>query len=85
MLDLTLRGHHGPALTVSGRVRLDRGSVLSLRLDADRPPTAGTTVPVIAASALRGQFDRIALVDCAHLRAVPVYTAHGLSVRLLKR
>ncbi|MDQ0956887.1 autotransporter-associated beta strand protein [Streptomyces sp. B4I13] len=81
VLDLTLRGHHGPALTVSGRVRLDRGSVLSLRLDADRPPAAGTTVPVIAASALRGQFDRVEL-DCAHLRAVPVYTAHGLSVRL---
>ncbi|MDX5566730.1 phosphatase PAP2 family protein [Streptomyces sp. ID05-04B] len=84
VLDLTLRGHHGPALTVSGRVRLDRGSVLSLRLDADRPPAAGTTVPVIAASALRGQFDRVEL-DCGHLRAVPVYTAHGLSVRLLKR
>ncbi|MDX3800760.1 phosphatase PAP2 family protein [Streptomyces sp. AK04-3B] len=85
VLDLTLRGHHGPALTVSGRVRLDRGSVLSLRLDADRPPAAGTTVPVIAASALRGQFDRILLPGCGHLRAVPVYTAHGLSVRLLKR
>ncbi|MFF6803256.1 phosphatase PAP2 family protein [Streptomyces sp. NPDC012616] len=84
VLDLTLRGHHGPALTVSGRVRLDRGSVLSLRLDADRQPAAGTTVPVIAASALRGQFDRVEL-DCAHLRAVPVYTAHGLSVRLLRR
>ncbi|MGW7163917.1 phosphatase PAP2 family protein [Streptomyces sp. NPDC054884] len=84
VLDLTLRGHHGPVLTVSGRVRLDRGSVLSLRLDADRPPAAGATVPVIAASALRGQFDRVEL-DCAHLRAVPVYTAHGLSVRLLKR
>lgn len=37
VLDLTLRGHHGPVLTVSGRVRLDRGAVLSLRLDADRP------------------------------------------------
>ncbi|MDX3311918.1 phosphatase PAP2 family protein [Streptomyces sp. ME08-AFT2] len=84
VLDLPLRGHHGPVLTVSGRVRLDRGSVLSLRLDADRPPAAGATVPVIAASALRGQFDRVEL-DCAHLRAVPVYTAHGLSVRLLKR
>ncbi|MEH0548746.1 phosphatase PAP2 family protein [Streptomyces sp. B21-105] len=84
VLDLTLRGHHGPVLTVSGRVRLDRGSVLSLRLDAEKPPAAGTTVPVISASALRGQFDRVEL-DCAHLRAVPVYTAHGLSVRLLKR
>ncbi|MFI5469216.1 phosphatase PAP2 family protein [Streptomyces cacaoi] len=84
VLDLTLRGHHGPVLTVSGRVRLDRGAVLSLRLDADRPPAAGTTVPVIDASALRGQFDRVQL-NSDRLRAVPVYTADGLSVRLLKR
>ncbi|MCX5373637.1 phosphatase PAP2 family protein [Streptomyces sp. NBC_00103] len=84
VLDLTLRGHHGPVLTVSGRVRLDRGAVLSLRLDADRPPAAGTTVPVIDASALRGQFDRVEL-NSDRLRAVPVYTADGLSVRLLKR
>ncbi|MDQ0585032.1 phosphatase PAP2 family protein [Streptomyces rishiriensis] len=83
-LDLTLRGHHGPVLTVSGRVRLDRGAVLSLRLDADRPPAAGTTVPVIDASALRGRFDRVEL-NSDRLRAVPVYTADGLSVRLLKR
>ncbi|OQR63831.1 phosphoesterase [Streptomyces maremycinicus] len=83
-VDLTLRGHHGPALTVSGRVRLDRGAVLSLRLDADRPPVAGTTVPVIAAAALRGRFDRVEL-DSDRLRAVPVYTADGLSVRLLER
>ncbi|WP_405968358.1 phosphatase PAP2 family protein [Streptomyces sp. NBC_00015] len=84
VLDLTLRGHHGPVLTVSGRVRLDRGAVLSLRLDADRPPAAGTTVQVIDASALRGQFDRVEL-NSDRLRAVPVYTADGLSVRLLKR
>ncbi|WP_406005298.1 phosphatase PAP2 family protein [Streptomyces sp. NBC_00637] len=83
-LDLTLRGHHGPVLTVSGRVRLERGAVLSLRLDADRPPAAGTTVPVIDAAALRGRFDRVEL-NSDHLRAVPVYTADGLSVRLLKR
>ncbi|SHH55171.1 phosphatase PAP2 family protein [Streptomyces sp. 3214.6] len=84
VLDLTLRGHHGPVLTVSGRVRLDRGSVLTLRLDAEKPPAAGTTVPVIDACALRGQFDRVEL-NSDRLRAVPVYTADGLSVRLLKR
>ncbi|MFG2576496.1 phosphatase PAP2 family protein [Streptomyces sp. NPDC048481] len=84
VLDLTLRGHHGPAVAVSGRVRLDRGAVLSLRLDDERPPAAGTLVPVIAASALRGQFDRVEL-NSDRLRAVPVYTADGLSVRLLKR
>ncbi|SEP75972.1 autotransporter-associated beta strand repeat-containing protein [Streptomyces sp. yr375] len=84
VLDLTLRGHHGAVLTVSGRVRLEKGAVLSLRLDAEQPPAAGTTVPVIDASALRGQFDRIEL-NSDRLRAVPVYTADGLSVRLLTR
>ncbi|MEU5276886.1 phosphatase PAP2 family protein [Streptomyces asoensis] len=84
VLDLTLHRYHAPALRVSGRVRLDQGSVLSLRLDAARPPVAGSTVPVIEASALRGQFDRVEL-NSDHLRAVPVYTADGLSVRLVKR
>ncbi|KMS77124.1 phosphoesterase [Streptomyces viridochromogenes] len=83
-LELPLRKNHGPALEVSRRVVLGRGSVLSLRLDAERPPVAGTTVPVIEASQLRGQFDRIEL-NSDKLRAVPVYTAEGLSVRLLKR
>lgn len=39
---------------------------------------------MIDASALRGQFDRVEL-NSDRLRAVPVYTADGLSVRLLKR
>ncbi|GHH00119.1 phosphoesterase [Streptomyces lanatus] len=81
-LELLLRKNHGPALEVSGRVVL--GGVLSLRLDAERPPVAGTTVPVIEARRLRGQFDRIEL-NSDTLRAVPVYTTDGLSVRLLKR
>ncbi|MER5748823.1 phosphatase PAP2 family protein [Streptomyces sp. NPDC002088] len=84
VLDLTLRKNHGPVLTVAGRVLLGRGSVLSLRLDAERPPVAGTTVPVIGAQVLRGQFDRVEL-NSDTLRAVPVYTTEGLSVRLLKR
>lgn len=83
-LDLLLRKSHGPALEVSRRVVLGRGSVLSLRLDAERPPVAGTTVPVIETPQLRGQFDRIEL-NSDELRAVPVYTTEGLSVRLLKR
>lgn len=83
-LELLLRKNHGPALEVSRRVVLGGGSVLSLRLDAERPPVAGTTVPVIAAPQLRGQFDRVEL-NSGTLRAVPVYTTEGLSVRLLKR
>ncbi|MDC0773547.1 phosphatase PAP2 family protein [Streptomyces sp. HD] len=83
-LELPVRRSHGPALEVSGRVVLGRGSVLSLRLDAERPPVAGTTVPVIEAQRLRGQFDEVEL-NSDTLRAVPVYTTEGLSVRLLKR
>lgn len=83
-LELLLRRNHGPALTVDRRVLLGRGSVLSLRLDAARPPVAGTTVPVLSAAQLRGRFDRVEL-DSKTLRAVPVHTADGLSVRLERR
>ncbi|MEV4790289.1 phosphatase PAP2 family protein [Streptomyces tuirus] len=83
-LELPLRRNHGPALTVGRRVLLGRGSVLSLRLDAERPPVAGTTVPVLAAGRLRGRFDRIEL-DSETLYAVPLHTADGLSVRLVRR
>ncbi|WP_128436502.1 phosphatase PAP2 family protein [Streptomyces cyaneus] len=83
-LELLVRKNHGPALEVSRRVQLGRGSVLSLHLDAERPPVAGTTVAVIEAAQLRGQFDRVEL-NSDTLRAVPVYTTDGLSVRLLKR
>ncbi|MFE5917875.1 phosphatase PAP2 family protein [Streptomyces sp. NPDC056468] len=84
VLELLVRKNHGPALEVSRRVTLGRGSVLSLHLDAERPPVAGTTVPVIEASQLRGRFDRVEL-NSRTLRAVPVYTTDGLSVRLVKR
>ncbi|MFJ4817457.1 phosphatase PAP2 family protein [Streptomyces sp. NPDC088801] len=83
-LELLLRRNHGPALTVSRRILLGRGSVLSLRLDTERPPVAGTTVPVLSAARLRGRFDRVEL-DSETLRAVPVHTADGLSVRLVRR
>ncbi len=83
-LELLLRKNHGPALEVSRRVLLGRDSVLSLRLDAERPPVAGTTVPVIEARQLRGRFDRVEL-NSDTLRAVPLYTTDGLSVRLLER
>ncbi|MFJ7178448.1 phosphatase PAP2 family protein [Streptomyces massasporeus] len=83
-LELPLRRNHGPALTVGRRVLLGRGSVLSLGLDAERPPVAGTTVPVLSAGQLRGRFDHVEL-DSETLRAVPVHTADGLSVRLVRR
>ncbi|MEU6253768.1 phosphatase PAP2 family protein [Streptomyces sp. NPDC047043] len=84
VLEATLRSGRGPALEVTRRAVLGSGSVLSLRLDADKPPAAGSTVRVLAAQGLRGQFDRVEL-NSDTLRAVPVYTTEGLSVRLLKR
>ncbi|MFI6932077.1 phosphatase PAP2 family protein [Streptomyces sp. NPDC050287] len=83
-LEVTLRSGQEPVLEVTSRAVLGRGSTLSLRLDAERPPAAGRTVRVLGAPVLRGQFDRVELNSDA-LRAVPVYTAEGLSVRLLKR
>ncbi|MGW1750403.1 phosphatase PAP2 family protein [Streptomyces sp. NPDC002092] len=83
-LELTLRSGHEPALEVTRRAVLGRGSVLTLHLDADKPPVAGSKVRVLCAAGLRGQFDRIEL-NSDRLRAVPVYTTEGLSVRLLKR
>ncbi|MFF7445387.1 MULTISPECIES: phosphatase PAP2 family protein [unclassified Streptomyces] len=83
-LDVTLRAGRGPALEVTRRVVLGAGSVLTLRLDTDRPPTPGSVVRVIGAAGLRGRFDRVEL-NSDTLRAVPVYTAEGLSVRLLRR
>jgi autotransporter-associated beta strand protein len=83
-LEVALRSGREPVLEVTRRAVLGRGSTLSLRLDADRPPLAGRTVRVLAAPVLRGQFDRVEL-NSDTLRAVPVYTTEGLSVRLVKR
>jgi hypothetical protein len=83
-LELTLRAGRVPALTVDRRVLLGRESALSLRLATDRPPAAGAALPVIATRALRGQFGAITVLADGY-RAVPVYTAEGLSVRLIKR
>ncbi|MGW2516957.1 phosphatase PAP2 family protein [Streptomyces sp. NPDC001617] len=83
-LELTLRSGHEPALEVTRRALLGSGSVLSLQLDVDKPPAAGSTVRVLSAPQLRGRFDSVEL-NSDGLRAVPVYTTEGLSVRLLKR
>ncbi|MER5922491.1 phosphatase PAP2 family protein [Streptomyces mirabilis] len=82
-LEATLRAGRVPALTVERRVVLSRDSALTLRLDADRPPVPGTTVPVLRTSSLRGQFTRIT-VEADGYRAVPVYAVDGLSVRLVR-
>ena len=79
----TRRGRGAP-LRVKHLAVLGKGSTLSLSLGGDHPPAAGRTLPVLDAPRLRGQFDRVE-VNSDRLRAVPVYTADGLSVRLVKR
>ncbi|MDX3571639.1 phosphatase PAP2 family protein [Streptomyces sp. ID05-47C] len=86
-LEPTLRaGRRKAVLTVTRRVVLGADSVLSLRLDEEHPPAVGSTVRVIDAPALRGRFGRVELHDGTdRLRAVPLYTADGLSVRIVRR
>ncbi|MFE0515110.1 phosphatase PAP2 family protein [Streptomyces sp. NPDC058964] len=83
-LELTLRCGREAPLVVGHRAVLGGGSVLSLRLDAEHPPSAGSTLPVVGVPRLSGRFDRVEL-NSDRLRAVPVYTAEGLSVRLVRR
>ncbi|MGP4051396.1 phosphatase PAP2 family protein [Streptomyces sp. 2A115] len=78
-LDVTLADDGEPALTVSRRVLLDRGSALVIRFDESLSPKRGVTLPVINTRALQGRFGSIT-VDGFH--AEPVFTARGLSVRL---
>lgn len=83
-LEVGLRAGGKAPLTVGHLAVLGRPAVLSLRLGEQRPPAPGSTVPVLAAPRLCGQFARVE-VDSAGLRAVPVYTSEGLSVRLVRR
>ncbi|MFJ5642368.1 phosphatase PAP2 family protein [Streptomyces sp. NPDC093223] len=83
-LAVTLRTDGGAPLRVGRRAVLGRGSTLSLTLGGEHPPAAGRILAVLDAPRLRGRFDRVEL-NSDRLRAVPVYTADGLSVRLVKR
>ena len=84
VLEVTLRRDSEPALTVARVVTLESGSELVLHLDADDSPRRGALIPVIRARSLRGKFASIT-VRGGQYRAVPVYSAGGLSVRLLPR
>lgn len=83
-LEVTLAKGCKPPLTVKHLAVLGKGTTLVLNLGTEHPPAAGSTLAVIDAPRLRGQFDKVEL-NSATLRAVPVYTADGLSVRLVKR
>jgi autotransporter-associated beta strand protein len=78
-LDVTLADDGVPALTVSRRVLLGRGSALVIRLAGSRRPARGAVLPVIETRALQGRFGNIT-VDGFH--AEPIFTGRGLSVRL---
>jgi autotransporter-associated beta strand protein len=80
VLDVTLARGGDAALTVRQPAVLAKGSVLAIHLDAAQAPKAGDTVPVLEARKLQGSFGTIT-VDAAGLKAVPVYTASGLSIR----
>ncbi|MFI6355088.1 phosphatase PAP2 family protein [Streptomyces sp. NPDC050743] len=83
-LEVILRAGGKAPLAVGHLAVLGDSAVLSLRLDTGRPPAEGDAVPVVDVPRLRGRFTRIE-VNSDRLRAVPVYTAEGLSVRLVKR
>ncbi|MFJ9422200.1 phosphatase PAP2 family protein [Streptomyces sp. NPDC101249] len=74
----------GALVSVARRAVLGADAVLTLSVGSGRPPAPGTVVRVLSAPALRGRFARIE-VNSDRLRTVPVYTADGLSVRLVKR
>ncbi|MER6028909.1 hypothetical protein [Streptomyces sp. NPDC001851] len=83
-LEVALRSGGKAPLTVR-RLAVPAGSAVpSLRFGAERPPTAGSTLPVPDAPRPSGRFTRIAM-NSGLLRAVPVYTAEGLPVRLVER
>ncbi|WP_405724900.1 phosphatase PAP2 family protein [Streptomyces sp. NBC_01537] len=83
VLDIAVSGHgdHDAPLSVDRNVVLAKGSVLAIRLTDGLKP--GRALPVIDARRLQGQFASIT-VDADGYKAVPVYTAKGLSVRIVK-
>ncbi|PZF94084.1 phosphatase PAP2 family protein [Micromonospora deserti] len=79
VLEATVRRAGRPAVTVDETATLGEGSLLHIRLDPAHPPVPGSTVVVIRARRLRGRFSAVTV---AGMRAVPIYTDRGLSVRL---
>ncbi|GAB3960265.1 autotransporter-associated beta strand repeat-containing protein [Actinoallomurus acanthiterrae] len=82
-LEVTLDRHRRAALDVEGRARLD-GGTLRLTLDPAARPPYGAALPVLRARVLDGRFAAVT-VDVPGVRAEPIYTRHGVSVRLSTR
>ena len=81
VLEVTLRRGGKPVLSVEESASLGRGCRLQISLDSVHAPAVGQTLPVIRAGKLHGKFAAIA-VQADGYKAVPVYTAEGLSIRL---
>jgi autotransporter-associated beta strand protein len=84
VLEVALSSARTTPLRVAGRVVLDQGSVLEIKLDAAGGPRAGEVVPLIRADRLEGRFGAVT-VHAAGLEAVPVYRDNGLFIRLVAR
>jgi autotransporter-associated beta strand protein len=84
VLEVTLSGGRPVPLTVAGPAAISQDSTLEIRLDAVGAPRPGEVVPVIRAGRLRGRFGTVT-VHAEGITAVPLYSAHGLSVRLVAR
>ncbi|WP_433177115.1 phosphatase PAP2 family protein [Actinoallomurus sp. CA-150999] len=82
-LEVTLDHHRRAALDVEGRARLD-GGALRLALDPVARPPYGAVLPVLRARVFDGRFAAVT-VDVPGVHAEPVYTRHGVSVRLSAR
>jgi len=82
VLEVTLRRGGRPVLSVEESVDLGHDSRLQITPDATHAPVAGQTLPVIRAGKLHGRFAAVTVTVDGY-KVVPVYTAEGLSVRLL--
>lgn len=71
-----------PALVVDGPATLTSGSALQIELDGTHLPALGVPLPVIRADHLKGRFGTIT-VNTEGYRAIPMYTANTLFVRLV--
>ncbi|WP_281353466.1 phosphatase PAP2 family protein [Phytoactinopolyspora mesophila] len=80
-LEVTLSDDGAPVLDVLRTVTIDEASTLEIQLHVERAPAAGDTLPVIRGRRLQGEFGTIK-VDVDGYRAVPEYSAGGMSVRL---
>jgi autotransporter-associated beta strand protein len=82
VLEVTLHRNGKPVLSIEDSASLGKGCRLQIDLDPAHLPVIGEILPVIRAKKLHGKFAAVT-VQVDGYRAVPVYAADGLSIRLL--